>query len=38
MLDVAMRVVIFEVPETFTLVVKMLEVVNAFVMNALPTT
>ena len=29
-LAVAMRVVIFDVPEIFTLVVKMLEVVSAF--------
>ena len=31
-LEVAMRVRVFVVPETFTLVVKMLEVVSAFEM------
>ena len=38
MLEVATTVAMFQVPATFTLVVKMLEVVSAFVMNALPTT
>ena len=36
--DVAMSVRVFVVPETFTLVVKMFDVVSAFVMNALPRT
>jgi hypothetical protein len=38
MLEVAMRVKRFAVPETFTLVVKMFEVVRALVKKALPTT
>jgi hypothetical protein len=38
MLDVATTVAIFQVPATFTLVVKMLEVVRALVKKALPTT
>ena len=37
-LEVATIVAIFQVPATFTLVVKMLETVTLFVMNALPTT
>lgn len=38
MFEVAMRVKMFEVPETFTLVVRMFEVVRALVKKALPTT
>ena len=38
MLDVDIRVVIFEVPETFTLVVKRLVVVRLLVMYTLPAT
>ena len=37
-LEVEIKVVILEVPETFTLVVKMFEVVRALVKKALPTT
>ena len=38
MLEVTMRVMVLVVPETFTLVVKMFEVVRALVKKALPTT
>jgi hypothetical protein len=38
MFDVAMRVVIFEVPETFTFVVRRFDVTRALVKKALPRT